>query len=142
MIDTAFRHLRRDDIETIIDTAYYACQRLVFSPISSSPMKDYEARHDTPAGNRALIYDDICFESPEFHEKKGLTIRISFKCPHFLKDQKIHASSHLEHGMLAALAGQDQSDGSLSTTFFTFGLKESTDSARVSKGDPARGMPF
>jgi hypothetical protein len=69
-----------------------------------------------------------------------LKFRVSFKCPQSLQDRKIHASSHLEDGMLAALVGQDQSDGSLSTTFFTFGLKDSTYSARASRGEFGRGM--
>ena len=140
LIDTLFRHLRYDNIEMVIDVVYYAFQRLVFSPILCSSSDDYEIRHDTPIGNRAFIYKDVAFESPEFHEKKGLTIRVSFSCPHFLQSRKLHASSHLEDGMLAALVGKDHSDASLSATFFTFGLRESTDSKRASRGEHGRGM--
>ncbi|KAH0543461.1 hypothetical protein FGG08_002226 [Glutinoglossum americanum] len=133
LIDTQFRQLRYDSIESVIDSTYYTCQLLASSCILDAS----ENFHVTPKGNRFRAYYDITFEGLGWHNYKGLEVEISFACPPHLQGWKLSTSDVLERGMLVALVGLDLDSPALSTIFFEVSFTKSAEGMR-SKGNGVR----
>ena len=143
LLDTLFRQLRYDSTESIIDACYHACQKLVLSRTAQLPTLDnYEVRQDTPKGTRYHLFWEVSFEELIFDDVKGIIIRISFACPPFLRGRRMHTSGFFEDGMLLGLLGLDNTDSSLSVTFFETHLRESTDAMQSRGGKGMRGKPY
>lgn len=118
LLDTLFRQLRHDNVESIKDACYSASQKLATN--NGGVSRDYEIRQETRNGTRYYLFWGVQFEELRGDERKGkgLVVRVSYNCPTYLCGRKMHSSGHLMDGMLAALVGLDDDGVSLSTTFF------------------------
>ncbi|KAL8792460.1 MAG: hypothetical protein Q9195_004916 [Heterodermia aff. obscurata] len=106
LADLHFRHLRYDNTESLIDVCYHACQCLTAIPTGPEPII-YDDRKQTPRGIQYSLFRDIDIFEISFHAAKGLSFRVSFSCPEGLRGNKMHKSTCLEEGRLAALIGYD-----------------------------------
>ena len=140
LLDIHFRHLRYDNVESIIDCCYHASQQLA-SMRSVPPSSDYDNRMVTPKGFRYSLFQQINFEELIFAPKKALTVRVSFACPKALRGRRLGSTNHFEKGMLLALIGLDQNN-LLSTTFMEVHMRQSTDAMRPRTGNDLRGQSF
>ena len=136
LLDTNFRQLRYENTEYIIDCCYHASQTLYISQ-AQSQFYDYEYRFTTPKGNQYHLFHDLAFEDIQFHETKGIMLRMSYACPEPLRGRSLSRSKILEEGMLVCLIGLDRN--SLSTTFMEVHLRQSTDAMRKRSGNDTRG---
>lgn len=137
LLDTHFRHLRYENVESIIDSCYYASQRLTRS-LSEPQTADYDDRTTTPKGFHYSEFRDVAFEELIFTHNKAIAVRVSFACPRALRGRWMALSKHLENGMLVALIGYD-GEFSLSSTFMEVYQKQSTDAMRPRTGNDLRG---
>lgn len=125
-LDIAFRHLRYESTEPIVDLCYHGMQQLVKSKQEERRI-DYQFGHETPQGRRYSLFKNVAFEGLVFHEVRGAIVRLSYDCPWVLQGAKIHRTSNLfQEGMLCALVGLHEGSDELSTTFFEIYLLEST----------------
>ena len=131
-LDIAFRQLRYESVEPLIDLCYHAMQQLLASR-SRPRLMDYQFGLETPQRRRYSLFRNVAFEEIMFHEYKGAMIRLSFDCPRALQGNKIHRSGLFEEGMLCALVGLHDETSELSTTFFEIHLRESTVSSSRSR---------
>jgi hypothetical protein len=129
LLDTLFRHLRYDNVESIRDVCYSAAQFLASPPNQRG--HGLRVRQDTPSGNRYFMYQNVRIEELLAHEFKGMMVRISYDCPRNMQGRQIHRSGRLEKGMLCALVGLCEDSESLSTTFFSVHLSQSTYSMQL-----------
>lgn len=127
LMDANFRQLRFDSTESIIDICYHASQQMVKEPFTPS-VTDYNHRYKTPRGNQYSVFRDAKIIQLRFNERAGIGPYLDFSCPTSLRGQKLHASGHLEKGMLVALIGMNKERTSLSVTFLEVGHRESTES--------------
>jgi len=125
LMDVSFRHQRYENTETIIDACYHGMQQLLESKDRPS-MIEYIYALETPNGNRYSLFRNVAFEELSFHESKGAVVRLSFDCPRFLQDMRIHNQPVLEPGMLCALIGLHEGTNELTTTFFQVDIKQGT----------------
>ena len=138
LLDIHFRHLRYENVESIIDCCYHASQQLA-NTRSMPPQSDYENRVVTPKGFRYSLFRHVNFEELIFVPWKSLTVRVSFACPKALRGRLLGPTNHFERGMLVALVGLDQNN-SLSTTFMEVYMRQSTDAMRPRTGNDSRGQ--
>lgn len=139
LMDTNFRQLRYENTESLIDICYHASQRLV--ALTSEPqLDDYDDRNETPNGNQYFMFRNVEFEELQFHERKGIEIRVSFSCPAELRGLTLGSSGRFDRGRLAALIGLDKDHTSLSVTFLEITQPESTNAMKVQTGHDLRGM--
>lgn len=126
LLDTLFRHLRYDSTECIRDICYNAAQVLTLT--AHGVHEGGHARRETPLGSRYFLYEHVRIEELLANEHKGLLIRASYACPIHMRGRQMHTSGRFEEGMLCAILGLDGDGVSLSTTFFTVHLSQSTNS--------------
>jgi hypothetical protein len=136
LLDTLFRHLRYDSTESIRDVCFSAAQSLALPQHQCGP--DLQARQDTPSENRYFMYQNARIEELLAHEYKGMLIRVSYDCPRNMQGRQMHSSGRFEKGMLCALVGLDEDHESLSTTFFSVHLSQSTYSMQRATGNDMR----
>ena len=138
LIDLHFRHLRYDNTEPIIDICYHACQYLTrTSPDSIS--SDYDGHMQTPRGLQYSLFHSVNLFETQFREARGVSFRISYACPPGLRGNKLHKSTCLQEGMLAALIGIDPSVSTLSISFVEVLRRESTMAMSQRNGNDLRG---
>ncbi|KAI9783521.1 MAG: hypothetical protein M1839_003691 [Geoglossum umbratile] len=133
LVDTHFRQLRYDSVESVIDSTYYACQLLASLGALDAGQNSYE----TPRGNYFRAYYDISFECLGWNSFKGLEVEISFACPPHLQGWEMCTSGVLGRGMLAALVGIDLDNSALSATFFEIVFNKSAEGMK-GKGNGVR----
>ncbi|MCJ1396934.1 hypothetical protein MMC11_000126 [Xylographa trunciseda] len=136
-LDGAFRQLRYENMEPLIDYCYHAMQQLVVSR-NQPQLLDYQFGQETAQRRRYSLLRNAAFEELMFHEYKGAMVRLSFDCPRALQGSKIHSSGLFEQGMLCALVGLHEETNELSTTFFEVHLRESTDAMKTRTGNHSR----
>ncbi|MCJ1476027.1 hypothetical protein MMC13_004691 [Lambiella insularis] len=137
-LDVAFRHLRYENIEPIIDLCYHGMQQLVASKQEETRI-DYRFGLETFQRRRYSLFRNVAFEELIFHERKGAIVRLSYDCPRVLQGFKIHRMSGLfEEGMLCSLIGLHEDSDELTTTFFRVHLLESTDAMKSRTGNHTR----
>ncbi|ERF69408.1 hypothetical protein EPUS_05953 [Endocarpon pusillum Z07020] len=136
LLDTLFRHLRFDSVEGIRDISYHAAQQLLKQTLGTT--NDYEPQQETKSGNRYFLYVDVRFEELLSDEKRGVILRLSYLCPHFMRGRGMIRSGRLEQGMLCALVCLEEDGRSLSVTFFEVHMTQSTDSMKARNGKGVR----
>ena len=138
LVDLNFRHLRYDNTEPIIDVCYHAIQYLsAVGSVDGSP--DYDDRMQTQRNIEYSLFRDVEIFEAQFREGKGLSIRVSFACPEGLRGKKMNKSTCLEEGMLTALIGFDQLEGTVSVCFLEVLRRESTMAMKQRNGNELRG---
>ena len=138
LVDLHFRHLRYDNTESLIDVCYHVCQCLTATPSSPEPAI-YEDRMQTPRGIQYSLFRNIDIFEVSFHAAKGLSFRVSFSCPEGLRGNKMHKSTCLEEGMLAALIGYDTVASEVTVCFMEVIRRESTMAMKQRNGNELRG---
>ena len=138
LADLHFRHLRYDNTESLIDVCYHACQCLTGTRAGPEPAI-YEDRMQTPRGIQYSLFRNIDIFDVNFHAAKGLGFRVSFSCPEGLRGNKMHKSTCLEEGMLAALIGYDDVASEVSICFMEVIRRESTMAMKQRNGNELRG---
>ena len=138
LVDLNFRHLRYDSTEPIIDVCYHASQFLITMP-SNLESSNYDDRMQTPRNRQYSLFRDVKIFEVQFREWKGLSFRVSFSCPEGLRGNKMHKSTCLEEGMLAALVGFDQVGATVSVCFMEVLRRESTMAMKQRNGNELRG---
>ncbi|MCJ1377076.1 hypothetical protein MMC17_000166 [Xylographa soralifera] len=136
-LDIAFRQLRYENVEPLIDICHHAMQQLVISR-TQPHLLDYQFGVETAQRRRYSLLRNAAFEELLFHEYKGVMVRLSFNCPRALQGGRIHRSGLFEEGMLCALVGLHDETDELSTTFFEVHLRESTDAMKNRTGNHTR----
>ncbi|MCJ1282587.1 hypothetical protein MMC26_001912 [Xylographa opegraphella] len=136
-LDIAFRHLRYESVEPLIDMCYHAMQQLLVSR-TQPKLLDYQFRLETAQRRRFSLLRNVAFEELMFHDYKGAMVRVSFDCPRALQGGRIHQSGLFEEGMLCALLGMHHETNELTTTFFQVHLRESTDAMKSRTGNHKR----
>lgn len=136
--DLHFRHLRYDNTESLIDVCYHACQCLTATPAGPEPAV-YEDRMQTPRGIQYSLFRNIDIFEVSFHATKGLSFRVSFSCPEGLRGNRMHKSTCLEEGMLAALIGYNDIASEISVCFMEVVRRESTMAMKQRNGNELRG---
>ena len=147
LLDTLFRQMRCDNVESIVHVTYHTSQLLVAAwRASKTPTgqcgKDANYRVETSRGDRFNMFRNVKFEAHHFHSSQGLIIRVSYDCPHNFRGAKMHRADVLKNGMLVALVGLDSNGIEISTTFFEVQLRESTEAMKSRNGDGTRGMTY
>ena len=135
-LDINFRQFRYESTEYIIDCCHHASQ-IIFMSMSFTPPSDYEHSLKTPKGSAYSFFQDVRFEDIQFHELKGVMLRLSFACPESLRGKALARSRLFEEGMLVAVLGLSQDD--LSITFMEVHLRQSTEAMRRRTGNDLRG---
>ena len=138
LLDTQFRQLRYENTEAIIDACYHAAQELLRTMRKPHHL-DYDSAQVTPQGVRYSLFRDVSFEDIGFHERHGITARLSFACPKVLRGRRILTSGHFERGRLTAIVGLDPKSNELSTIFMEVDICQSTDAMRPRTGNDLRG---
>ena len=138
LADLHFRHLRYDNTESLIDVCYHACQHLTATPTSPEPTI-YEDRMQTPRGIQYSMFRNIDIFEVNFKPAKGLSLRVSFACPEGLRGNRMHKSTCLGEGMLAALIGYDDVASEVSVCFMEVIRRESTMAMKQRNGNELRG---
>lgn len=138
LADLHFRHLRYDNTEPLIDVCYHACQYLTMTPTGVEP-SSYDDRMQTPRGIQYSLFRDVDLFEVSFQGAKGVSIRLSFSCPEGIRGNKMHKSTCLEEGMLAALIGYDDVAFTVSVCFMEVVRRESTMAMRQRTGNDLRG---
>ncbi|EXJ74314.1 uncharacterized protein A1O5_02610 [Cladophialophora psammophila CBS 110553] len=123
LLDTLFRQLRCDSIESIRDICYSASQTAF---LGSGTNPEGHVRHETVAGNRYFLYNNIKIEEMLSHEQKAMVVRISYDCPPFMRGQKLYDSGRFQKGMLVALLQLDHATMKLSVYFLEVHLAQNT----------------
>ncbi len=136
LLDTLFRHLRFDSVEGIRDVSYHAAQHLLKQTFETT--NDYEPQQETKCGNRYFLYTDVKFEELLSDEKRGVILRLSYLCPHFMRGRGMIRLGRLEQGMLCAHLCLEEVGKSLSVTFFEVHMTQSTDSMKARNGKGVR----
>lgn len=138
LVDLNFRHLRYDSTEPIIDVCYHASQFLTTTP-SNLQSLNYDDRMQTPRNIGYSLFRDVEIFEIQFREARGLSVRVSFSCPEGLRGNKMHKSTCLEEGMLAALVGFDQVGATVSVCFMEVLRRESTMAMKQRNGNELKG---
>ena len=138
LADLHFRHLRYDNTESLIDICYHACQFLTATITGPEPAI-HEDRMQTPRGTQYSLFRNIDIFEVSFHAAKGLSFRLSFSCPEGLRGKRMHKSTCLEEGRLAALIGYDDVASELSVCFMEVIRRESTMAMSQRNGNELRG---
>jgi AAA domain len=136
LLDTQFRHLRFDSVEGIRDVSYHAAQQLITQKDTATD--DCEPCQETTTGNRYFLYSNVKFEELLSDEKRGIILRLSYKCPQFMRGRGMIRSGRWEEGMLCALLCLESDEKSLSVTFFEVYMTQSTDSMKARDGRGVR----
>ncbi|OAL33033.1 hypothetical protein AYO22_00118 [Fonsecaea multimorphosa] len=123
LLDTLFRQLRYDSIESIRDICYSASQ-VAFLGSGTAP--EGHVRHETEAGNRYFLYNNVKIEELLSHEQMTMLVRVSYDCPSFMRAQKLYDSGRFQKGMLVALLQLDHATMKLSVYFMEVHLAQST----------------
>ena len=139
LTDLHFRHLRYDNIESIIDICYHAAQSIVTLG-ADLETANYDDRMQTPRGNPYSMFRNAGFVETQFHERHSLVFRLSFACPEPLRGNGMRKSSCLQEGMLAALIGFDPVKATVSVTFIEIVRRESTMAMRHRTKTGLQGM--
>ncbi|OAP63427.1 hypothetical protein AYL99_02654 [Fonsecaea erecta] len=135
LLDTLFRQLRYDSIESIRDVCYSASQ-VAFLGSRTNP--EAHVRHETEAGNRYFLYRNVKIEELLSHEQKTMLVRVSYDCPPFMRAQRLYDSGRFQKGMLVALLQLNHATMTLSVYFMEVHLAQSTFSMNSFDGGGTR----
>ncbi|OAG40425.1 hypothetical protein AYO21_05325 [Fonsecaea monophora] len=136
LLDTLFRQLRYDSIESIRDICYSASQA-AFLGTGTAP-EDHVVRRETTSGNRYFLYNNIKVEELLSHEQMAMTVRVSYDCPLFMRAQKLYHSGRFQKGMLVALLQLDHATMKLAVYFLEVHQAQSTFSMECFDGRGTR----
>lgn len=140
-LDSLFRQMRCDSIESIRDICYTAAQQafLNVDPYGKpQPISQQRILYETLAGHRFFLYHDIRLEELLAHENKGMLARASYHCPSFLRGRRMYGSGRFQEGMLVALLQLDHITNEFSVYFLEVSLSQSTYSMDKSGGGGER----
>ena len=126
-LDVLFRHLRFEHTESLREICYHAAQTSFLEPVSGGHLTDISKR-ETSGGSRHFLYQDAQIEELVAHDRKGLLVRMTFNCPHFLRGRKPSMLGRLLDGMLCALLCLEHDTKALSVVFMEVHMSQSTSS--------------